>query len=161
MHVNAKQIWQTTIERLQTKVQPAVFTTWFQGTSALSFEDGIFVVRVPTTFAKAHLEGRFIDLIRSILAEITGSPVEIRFVVAKDDQSTNGNEVPSSAGKRSYRAPKGRGQGQVQPHGEGPQGVPLAGTQPAKEGPTWSATLESPMSLHSTGVDAHPVAHHS
>ncbi|HEX3384783.1 MAG TPA: DnaA N-terminal domain-containing protein, partial [Mucilaginibacter sp.] len=65
--MNAKQIWQTTIERLQTKVQPAVFTTWFQGTAALSFQDGIFIVGVPTTFAKAHLEGRFIDLIRSIL----------------------------------------------------------------------------------------------
>src|SRR5215471_10479580 len=106
----------------------------------------MLVVRVPTTFAKAHLEGRFIDLIRSILAEITGSPVEVRFVVAKDDQSTNGNDGPSSAGKRSYRAPKGRGQGQAQPHAEGP---------------TWPATFEPPMALHSTGVDAHPVAHSS
>ncbi len=82
--MNAKQIWQTTIERLQAKVQPAVFTTWFQGTAALSFEDSIFVVGVPTTFAKAHLEGRFIDLIRSILVDITGGPVEVRFVVAKE-----------------------------------------------------------------------------
>src|SRR6266516_6416957 len=84
MHVNAKQIWQTTIERLQTKVQPAVFTTWFQGTSAYSFENGIFVVRVPTTFAKAHLEGRFVDIIRSILAEITGSAVDVQLVVEKE-----------------------------------------------------------------------------
>src|SRR5438094_6109147 len=84
MDVNAKQIWQTSLERLQTKVQPAIFTTWFQGTSALSFQDGIFVVRVPTTFAKAHLEGRFIDLIRSILSEVTGGPVEVRFVVARE-----------------------------------------------------------------------------
>ena len=157
--MNAKQIWQTTIERLQSKVQPAVFTTWFQGTAALSFEDGIFVVRVPTTFAKAHLEGRFIDLIRSILAEITSSPVEVRFVVAKDDQSTNEVDVPSSAGKRPYRVPKGRGQGQAQPHAEGPMGVSLVGTQPVKEGPSWPASLEPPMSLYSTGVDAHPVAH--
>ena len=66
--MNAKQIWQTTIERLQTKVQPAVFTTWFQGTSAYSFQDGIFVVRVPTTFAKAHLEGRFVDFVQQELA---------------------------------------------------------------------------------------------
>src|ERR1700738_2691635 len=81
--VNAKQIWQTTIERLQSKVQPAVFTTWFQGTAAISFQDGVFIVRVPTTFAKAHLEGRFIDLIRSILSEVAGGPVEVRFVVSK------------------------------------------------------------------------------
>src|SRR5437660_3883141 len=122
--VNAKQIWQTTIQRLQTQVQPAVFTTWFQGTSALSFQDGIFVVRVPTTFAKAHLEGRFIDLIRSTLAEITAGPVEVQFVVAKENpgggspqgvparyakhrDASAGEETPRSS-KRSYRLPKDR-----------------------------------------------------
>src|SRR5205814_3920894 len=112
MHVNAKQIWQTTIERLQTKVQPAVFTTWFQGTSAYSFQDGIFVVRVPTTFAKAHLEGRFVDLIRLILSEITGGPVEVQFVLAKEvDPNPGGNlagdHLPST-NKRPYHLPKNR-----------------------------------------------------
>ena len=110
--MNAKQIWQTTIERLQTKVQPAVFTTWFQGTSAYSFQDGIFVVRVPTTFAKAHLEGRFVDLIRSILSEITGGPVEVQFVVAKEvatnlGGSLAGDHLPGS-NKRPYHLPKNR-----------------------------------------------------
>src|SRR5438477_8902583 len=112
MHVNAKQIWQTTIERLQTKVQPAVFTTWFQGTSAHSFQDGIFVVCVPTTFARAHLEGRFVDLIRSILSEITGGPVEVQFVVAKEAPSTQGDDTLDdnlpSPGKRPYHLPRNR-----------------------------------------------------
>ena len=110
--MNAKQIWQSTIERLQTKVQPAVFTTWFQGTSAQSFQDGTFVVRVPTTFAKAHLEGRFLDLIRTLLSEITGGPVEVQFVVAKDAlQPTDGNadnEHVATSAKRPYRLPKNR-----------------------------------------------------
>ena len=111
--MNAKQIWQTAIERLQTQVQPAVFTTWFQGTAALSFQDGVFVVRVPSTFAKAHLEGRFIDLIRSILSEIIGTPVEVRFVVAKEtsERGSNtmaGTRLPTSHTKRPYRVPKDR-----------------------------------------------------
>src|SRR5690348_17557038 len=113
MHVNAKQIWQTTIERLQTKVQPAAFTTWFQGTDAISFQDGIFIVRVPTTFAKAHLEGRFLDLIRSILTEVAGRQVDIRFLVSKETPETR----PDGPGetvtvqpqhKRTYRLPKSR-----------------------------------------------------
>lgn len=107
--MNAKQIWQTTIERLQTQVQPAVFTTWFQGTAALSFQDGVFVVRVPSTFAKAHLEGRFIDLIRSILSEIIGTAVEVRFVVAKETTDTPGEPHSTPAHpKRPYRVPKDR-----------------------------------------------------
>ncbi len=108
--MNAKQIWQTTIDKVQAKVSPAVFTTWFQGTAALSYQDGVFVVRVPTTFAKAHLEGRFINLIRSILSEVTACPVEVRFVVAREnpDQVGEPEEKPLPSHKRAYRLPKGR-----------------------------------------------------
>jgi chromosomal replication initiator protein len=109
--VNAKQIWQTTIERLQTKVQPAAFTTWFQGTDAISFQDGIFIVRVPTTFAKAHLEGRFLDLIRSILAEVAGRQVDIRFLVSKEAPEAHADGTGEAAQvqhKRTYRIPKNR-----------------------------------------------------
>ena len=109
--MNAKQIWQTTIERLQTKVPPAVFTTWFQGTSAQSFQDGTFVVCVPTTFAKAHLEGRFLDLIRSLLSDITSGPVEVQFVVTKDAVQQDGeasDDYTPPSGKRPYRLPKNR-----------------------------------------------------
>lgn len=106
--MNAKQIWQTTIERLQAKVQPAVFTTWFQGTAALSFEDSVFVVGVPTTFAKAHLEGRFIDLIRSILVDITGGPVEVRFVVAKEPFDQAGDAVQADVPAPIKRASRSR-----------------------------------------------------
>ena len=108
--MNAKQIWQTAIERLQTRVNAAVFTTWFQGTSALSFQDGIFIIRVPTTFAKAQLESRFIELIRSILTDITGKVVEVRFEVAKE----TGGQMHLSPDdafrppKRSYRISKAR-----------------------------------------------------
>jgi len=106
--VNAKQIWQTAIERLQTKVTPAAFTTWFQGTSAHSFEGGVFTVRVPTTFAKAHLENRFIESIRAILAEVTGDRVEVQFVVAKE---SGGLSEPSEDGMPRTRRPYRPGQG--------------------------------------------------
>ncbi len=108
--MNAKQIWQTALERLQTRVQPAIFTTWFQGTYAHSFQGGIFVVHVPTTFAKAHLEGRFADVTHSILMEITGGPVEVQFVVAKElaPQSDEMPGVYTPIGKKPYRLPKNR-----------------------------------------------------
>jgi len=142
--VNAKQIWQTTIERLQAKVQPAVFTTWFQGTAALSFDDSVFVVRVPTTFAKAHLEGRFTDLIRSILSDITGGPVELRFVVAKetadqaDDLLQPGIRIP---GKRTPRS----------------RPAPLDQLPPALD--TWSAPPDSYNSINSTVPGVSSKAH--
>lgn len=110
--MNAKQIWQTTIERLQTKVKPEVFTTWFQGTSALSFQDGVFTVRVPTTFAKAHLEFRYIGIIHEVLQEVMGEPVEVKFVVSKETAPPLGDEMEETtilpAQKRTYRLPRKR-----------------------------------------------------
>jgi len=110
-------------------VNHAVFTTWFQGTSAISFQDGVFVVRVPTTFAKAHLEHRFIEPIRSILSEITGSTVEVRFVVAKETKDQSPPHTPTgdstlSQPRRSYRLPKG-------PHSLSQREKPIADSAPA------------------------------
>jgi chromosomal replication initiator protein len=110
--MNAKQIWQTTIERLQTKVKPEVFTTWFQGTSALSFQNGVFIVRVPTTFARAHLEFRYIDIIHEVLEEILREPVEVKFVVSKETPQFMSEEMEETvimpAQKRTYRLPRKR-----------------------------------------------------
>ncbi len=110
--MNAKQIWQTVMERVQAKVTPAVFTTWFQGTSALSFQDGVFVVVVPTTFAKAHLDDRFLEPLRSMVEEITGTKVDLQFVVTKKQSSVPDEQPPQEmehrVPKRSYRIGKGR-----------------------------------------------------
>ncbi|MBV9691329.1 MAG: chromosomal replication initiator protein DnaA [Ktedonobacteraceae bacterium] len=109
--MNARQIWQTTIDKLQTKVNHAVFTTWFQGTSALSYQNGVFIVRVPTTFAKAQLEGRFIESIRSLLSEVTNEKVDVQFVVTKEstqEEEEAAEDETQSIHKRSSRLPKSR-----------------------------------------------------
>lgn len=94
------------MERLRGKVDTSAFTTWFQGTSALSFEEHVFTVSVPTTFTKTHLEHRFLDLIQTILAEITNEKVEVRFVVAKESfEELNNTEGAGNdtSGKRVLR----------------------------------------------------------
>lgn len=112
--MKAKQIWQTTLERIRTRIDAAGFTTWFQGTAALSFQEGVLIVSVPMTFAKTHLENRYLELIRGILAEVTGGEIEVRFVVAHEP-SEGGEELnafppppsPLPAQKRGYRSSRG------------------------------------------------------
>lgn len=76
------QIWETTLNRLQERISLPVFTTWFSNTVALSFHGGIFVVEVPTTFTKAHLEARYLDVIRTTVSEVVGTPLEVQFAVS-------------------------------------------------------------------------------
>jgi chromosomal replication initiator protein len=110
--VNAKQIWQTAIERFKQKVNASVFISWFQGTSALSFQDGVFVVSVPSTFVKAQLETRFLEMIRSTLTDIIGSPIEVQFEVTKEQlahaDDTQENPPTLRPARRTYRLSKER-----------------------------------------------------
>ena len=105
--MNAKQVWQTAMERLRARVDTAVFTTWFQGTSALSFEEHVFTVHVPTTFTKSHLERRYLDLIQSILSEVTNEKVEVQLVVTKESFEEQGN-AENEESKRSSRVGRKR-----------------------------------------------------
>ena len=115
MNANAKQIWQTALERLRLRFDTATFTTWFQATTALSFQENVLVVSVGTTFSRQHLEARYSEVVRSVLAEITGSATEVRFVVehgpVKQDEDLASLPPPASplpGQKRSYRSSRGR-----------------------------------------------------
>lgn len=114
MNANAKQIWQTLLERLRQKFDGATFTTWFQGTSALSFQDHVLVVSVETTFCRQHLESRYSEVVCSTLSEIAGSPIEVRFVVEhgsvgeEEQASPTPLPLPPPVPKRSPRASRGR-----------------------------------------------------
>jgi chromosomal replication initiator protein len=103
--VNAKQIWQTAMERLRPNVSSAVFVTWFQGLTALSYQDGVFVVGVPTTFAKSQMDSRYYELLRPLLVEIIGTDIEMQFVInARPPVPENlGQQIP---GETEHRPPK-------------------------------------------------------
>jgi chromosomal replication initiator protein len=115
VNANAKQIWQTLLERLRQRFDGATFTTWFQGTSALSLQDHVLVVSVETTFCRQHLESRYSEIVRSTLSDIAGSPIEVRFVVEHGSVGEQEGEltgmappVPAPGQKRSTRASRGR-----------------------------------------------------
>lgn len=82
--MNKHQIWEITLNRLQERVSSPIFTTWFSNTVALSFHEGIFVVGVQTTFAKAHLEARYLDVIRTTVSEVAETPLDVQFAVSHE-----------------------------------------------------------------------------
>lgn len=84
--MNAKQIWQSALERIRSKVSQSAYTTWFSGTSALALEGNRLTVRVGSTFGIAHLEDRFQDLIHSVLSDLIGADAEVCYVVGHADE---------------------------------------------------------------------------
>lgn len=75
-------LWNATLERMKAEVTPAVFTTWFQDTAALSLQDAVLTVRVPSMFAKSYIESSFLASICTIASEIAGTTIDVRVEVA-------------------------------------------------------------------------------
>ncbi len=78
-------VWKATLGELEMQMTRATFTTWLQGTKALSFADDEFVVGVRNDFAKDWLENRLYDLIVRTLSSVVNRLVSVRFVVWSDE----------------------------------------------------------------------------
>ncbi len=79
------QIWSAVQEELRFQLAKPSYETWLKNTSLLSAEGGIFRIGVPSKLAKDWLEDRFAGLIQETLQAVTGSEVEVDFVVSPTD----------------------------------------------------------------------------
>ena len=89
--------WKAALGELEMQMTRATFTTWLQGTRALSWANDEFVIGVRNDFAKDWLENRLYDLIARTLSSVIGRRTLVRFVVWSDEiiapktTMTNGN----------------------------------------------------------------------
>jgi chromosomal replication initiator protein len=92
--VRPDQIWSAVQEELRFQLAKPSYETWLKNTSLLSAEGGIFRIGVPSKLAKDWLEDRFAGLIQETLQAVTGTEVEVDFVVsASDHRSGTDGEV--------------------------------------------------------------------
>src|SRR5438477_6633154 len=95
MLVNQEQIWSVVQEELRFQLAKPSYETWLKNRSLLSAEGGIFRIGVPSKLAKDWLEDRFAGLIQETLQAVTGTEVEVDFVVSANDHrpGADGEEV--------------------------------------------------------------------
>jgi chromosomal replication initiator protein len=86
--VNQDQIWTAVQDELRFQLAKPSYETWLKNTTLLSADGSIYRVGVPSKLAKDWLEDRFAGLIQETLQAVTGTEVEVDFVV-----SSNGNRA--------------------------------------------------------------------
>jgi chromosomal replication initiator protein len=93
--VNAKQLWQSALERIRARVSGASYTTWFRATEGVDLRADALVVAAPNSFACEHLRQRFGELAIGAVADTLGRPLDVTFVVrqrkrpgSEDDEDT-------------------------------------------------------------------------
>ncbi|MDE3229454.1 MAG: ATP-binding protein, partial [Chloroflexota bacterium] len=80
--MDARQVWQTALERIQQRVTHGAYTTWFRGSVGVELAQRTLVVAVSNSFAAEHLAVRFADVARAVVSQTLGAPAEVRFVPA-------------------------------------------------------------------------------
>jgi len=97
--VRPDQVWQAALGELQLQLTKSTFDTWLCNTSLLSHEEGLFVIGVETAYAKDWLDNRLLSTLKRTLAGITGTIVDIKFVVVSTDDAVEDEDRNPSANK--------------------------------------------------------------
>lgn len=84
--MESQKIWADILSDIKLNVSTSVFRTWFSGSKALEFKDGVdkklLIVAVKNNFLKEHLEKRFLPVICGSAQKRMKTAVEVVFVVS-------------------------------------------------------------------------------
>ncbi|WCK54526.1 chromosomal replication initiator protein DnaA [Aneurinibacillus sp. Ricciae_BoGa-3] len=81
MVTNVKELWDTALANIQTKLSKPSFETWLKSTKATALDDNTLLITAPNEFTRDWLESRYSDLITETLYEVTGKHMTIKFVI--------------------------------------------------------------------------------
>jgi len=77
------QIWTACLGELSLQMTKATYHTWVAPTQALEWENGNFVIGVPSSFVQDWLENRLKTTIERTLVGIVDQPVRVSFLVTE------------------------------------------------------------------------------
>ncbi len=80
--MNQDQIWSQVQEELRFQLAKRTYDMWLKNTSVVSADGNTFRIGVPSKLAKDWLEDRFSGLIQETLQAVTGSEVDVDFVIS-------------------------------------------------------------------------------
>ena len=80
--MNQDQIWSQVQEELRFQLAKRTYDMWLKNTSVVAADGNTFRIGVPSKLAKDWLEDRFSGLIQETLQAVTGSEVDIDFVIS-------------------------------------------------------------------------------
>ena len=110
--MKADQVWQAALGELQLQMTKPTFETWVKPSKVIAYEDGEFIIAVPTAFIKDWLERKLLSSFKRSLAGILGRSVDVTFVVLNDESSEPQpllNGIEMSEAFAEPRAPTGNG----------------------------------------------------
>ena len=116
--MNVDVLWQNFLDKIKDDLSSLAFNTWFLDTKLHKLENGKAIIIVPMQIHKKHLEDHYLDQIKDIINEITGTNFEVEFLLEdevkeleKIQQEKNAvealpNSIPHMSREQSNLNPK-------------------------------------------------------
>lgn len=81
--VNPQDAWSAAYNQLELQFDRATFDTWLRPAVFLAYDENVFVIGVPNSYARDMCQYRLYRNIRRVLSDVFGCPVELRFEIHK------------------------------------------------------------------------------
>lgn len=94
-----ESIWKQCLEKIEEKILPESYSTWFSPTYPRNLDNGLITIAVPNQFYRKCLIENYRDLIETTLKSVTEKPILVDFCIeseicAQTDQSKVVEETP-------------------------------------------------------------------
>ena len=82
--MNVDVLWQNFLNQIKDELSSLAYNTWFVDTKLYKLDNGKAIIIVPMQIHKKHMEDNYIDQIKYILNNITGTNFEIEFLLEEE-----------------------------------------------------------------------------
>ncbi|HLR53564.1 MAG TPA: chromosomal replication initiator protein DnaA [Pseudogracilibacillus sp.] len=91
---NIEELWNYILTEMQSKISKPSYDTWLSQTNAKELKENILIVSVPNDFTKNWLDQRYTSVVDSLLYEMTGSKLNVRFETIAELEKQEEPEQP-------------------------------------------------------------------
>ena len=101
-------LWNRCLKVIKDNISEAAYKTWFEPIVPLKYENGEFVVQVPSMFFYEYIEEKFAELLRVTLYREVGEGTKLlyRVMVDKTTQKTTDYPTASTETNEKVSTPK-------------------------------------------------------
>ena len=71
--MDLENMWSVFLSKIEIKLKPVLFQTWFQDTKLIDLNNEFAIVEVPLDVHKKHLSENYGEIIKETFMEVTGS----------------------------------------------------------------------------------------
>lgn len=82
--MNLDSMWKVFLSKIEIKLKPVLYQTWFKDTKLIDLNDEYAVVQVPFDVHKKHLTENYSDIIKETFLEVTGSIFKFKYVTEEE-----------------------------------------------------------------------------